>query len=302
MILRVYLNSARRWNAPLRRWERSFVTGAQKRALQQNQVSASSKEPPKPAVPPPVPPTAAFDSNQLVPIGIASGVALAAGGAYYYYNKNSAKDDKTAEVIVKEEAKAPAGAPSPPAVAASDTPKVAPSSSPPEKKTPSTASKAATPKDIPVTVVTASSGNRVTSIAVPDKMKNTVAASAVAVEHPADGNRVSVLLSPPKDEPAKDVAQEEAKVKDTASTQTAVEELQSATTFAATESLLQSHQSLWATSDSVFMNVDSLEKLSIPQLQARVLQLAAELKDRTRWEAIRLKEFLVMKEKETTDK
>jgi hypothetical protein len=37
------------------------------------------------------------------------------------------------------------------------------------------------------------------------------------------------------------------------------------------------------------------------QLQQRIGQLQYELQDRTKWEAIRLKEFLIMKEKEVSD-
>jgi hypothetical protein len=272
-MFRVYLSSARRWNAPLRRWERHFVTGAQKRALQQNQVAPSGKEPPAPPVPPPMPMT---DSNPLLlPIGIVSGVALAAGGAYYYYN--SKKDNETPLVTEKETTPAKV-APLQPSVAAVATAQATPAAPPPKETSLST-------------------GHRVTSIAVPPKMQNTTAPAAAmaAVQHPPDGNRVAVLLRPPVEPPGK--------VSDTASTHTAVAELQSATTLAATESLLQSHQSLWgATSDAMFPNADGLEQWSVPQLQARVYQLAAELKDRTKWEAIRLKEFLVMKEKETADK
>ena len=82
-------------------------------------------------------------------------------------------------------------------------------------------------------------------------------------------------------------------------TETALRALQNSTTDQATAALLQSHQSLW--SDATFLAAD-LDQLNRAQLQVRVVQLAAEMKDRTKWEAVRLKEFLAMKEKETADK
>ena len=63
---------------------------------------------------------------------------------------------------------------------------------------------------------------------------------------------------------------------------------------------MESHQSLWSAMDASFFS--DLDSLSNAQLKARVAQLAAEMKDRTKWEAVRLKEFLAMKEKETADK
>lgn len=42
-----------------------------------------------------------------------------------------------------------------------------------------------------------------------------------------------------------------------------------------------------------------VDELAAPQLRIRVVQLASEMKNRTKWEASRLREFLAMKEKET---
>lgn len=58
-------------------------------------------------------------------------------------------------------------------------------------------------------------------------------------------------------------------------------------------SLVASHQSLWSGAQ-----IAELESMTAPELKARILQLKAELQDRTKWEAVRLKEFLTMKEKE----
>ena len=45
-----------------------------------------------------------------------------------------------------------------------------------------------------------------------------------------------------------------------------------------------------------------LEALSVAELRVRVVRMAAEVEERARWEALRTKEFLSMKEKETSDK
>ena len=47
---------------------------------------------------------------------------------------------------------------------------------------------------------------------------------------------------------------------------------------------------------------EGLDDMTPAQLRARVMQLATEMKERTRWEALRLKEFLALKEKETADR
>mmetsp|Transcript_8255 Transcript_8255/g.15551 ORF Transcript_8255/g.15551 Transcript_8255/m.15551 type:complete len:608 (-) Transcript_8255:1923-3746(-) len=52
--------------------------------------------------------------------------------------------------------------------------------------------------------------------------------------------------------------------------------------------------------DEKFMK--ELEGLTIDDLKMRIIQLASEMNDRTRWEAVRLREFLGMKEKEISEK
>ena len=93
------------------------------------------------------------------------------------------------------------------------------------------------------------------------------------------------------------VKEKKENVMDTSSTIKAIEHLQSASTLEAAKSLIQSHQALWSSLDSTFFA--DLDSLSPAQLKARVVQLATEMKDRTQWEAVRLKEFLALKEKET---
>jgi hypothetical protein len=125
-------------------------------------------------------------------------------------------------------------------------------------------------------------GNRVAQISAPKGTGRTVA-PPVVVQHPAGGSRVLMHPPAPKQEPS---AAEAAK------------ELQAARETAM--SVEEAHHALRANLDeSLFADLDSL---SPSELKVRVVQLAAEMKERTKWEAVRLKEFLAMKEKETADK
>lgn len=135
------------------------------------------------------------------------------------------------------------------------------------------------------------SSSRVVSIQVPSKMKNSSKESAPTPSHPEKGNRVSMM-------PGK-AATTAAAVADDSVTKSAMQELTESNTARATESLIESHQTLWASMDEAFFK--DLDDLNNSQLKARVVQLATEMKDRTKWEAVRLKEFMAMKEKDTAD-
>ncbi|KAL7546672.1 hypothetical protein ACHAWF_010008 [Thalassiosira exigua] len=70
---------------------------------------------------------------------------------------------------------------------------------------------------------------------------------------------------------------------------------------------LQNSQTLAAAKTALRSDLDAehfadLESLSAADLRVRVVQLASEMSDRTKWEAVRLKEFLAMKEKEVGDR
>ena len=151
---------------------------------------------------------------------------------------------------------------------------------------------AAAPTTTPSTATKESPAqHRVVSIAVPSKMKNASPAAAAITPppHPTDGHRVGLPSRAPNSQP----------IDDTSVTERSLANLQSSLTEQAAEALVQSHQSTWS---SLLHPLQDLESLSQAQLQARLVQLAAELQDRTKWEAVRLKEFLAMKDKETTDK
>jgi len=143
--------------------------------------------------------------------------------------------------------------------------------------------------------------NRVVSIAVPPKMKNTAAPGdasspeAPIAAHPPGGNRVrTVAPSKSQPQPPSDI------MTSSAVTERAVAELRKGSETEARDAVVESHQSLWTEMDASFFS--DLDSLTPSQLKARIVQLATEMKDRTKWEAVRLKEFLAMKEKETADR
>jgi tRNA A37 N6-isopentenylltransferase MiaA len=126
-------------------------------------------------------------------------------------------------------------------------------------------------------------GNRVLSIQVPST-KRSPAKVPPPAEHPVDGSRVSMKPLPSSE----------------ASVEAAVKELESVMEEETSATLAKAHKSIRASFDeSLFQDLD---QMSAAGLKVRVVQLATEMEERTKWEAVRLKEFLAMKEKETADK
>ncbi|KAL7565293.1 hypothetical protein ACA910_014583 [Epithemia clementina (nom. ined.)] len=143
---------------------------------------------------------------------------------------------------------------------------------------------------------------------IPAMVMNESSSSAVAIPEKDKAHVDNLPLDESSSAPKKEVKKTEEKppmkrkeeavdVTDISSTKRAIEQLQSTSTTEAAKSLIQSHQALWTSLDSSFFA--DLDSLSMTQLKARVVQLATEMKDRTQWEAVRLKEFLALKEKET---
>lgn len=157
--------------------------------------------------------------------------------------------------------------------------------------TPTTAEQ---PTTKPTTDAAEAIPNKVRSIQVPEKMKNAKSTLALAVpSHPVTGNRVVGIVRPSA------APIQTATISDPSLTNRAIAQLKESESQA-TEAVLKSHQSLWSTMDQSFFQ--DLDALTPSQLKARIVQLATEMKDRTKWEAVRLKEFLAMKEKETAEK
>lgn len=253
--------------APSRRWLAAAATAKQKRGLEPHQLEGSKGATPKATkLPPPYEETplgvSPSSGGGEYMLPVAVAASFVAGGAYYFLN-------------VREQPK-PAG----------EVAEIT-MSNPPKKET-------KTKKEKTGTELAASfEGSRVRSIEVPSKMKNSTAETISAPFHPVKGNRVAVNMRPVGK--AATVVMEESSV-----TENAIKELNKSVTEKAADSLVKSHQSLWSAMDeSFFADLDSLNN---SQLKARVVQLATEMKDRTKWEAVRLKEFLAMKEQETADK
>lgn len=171
-------------------------------------------------------------------------------------------------------------------------------------------------QDEGVVAAAAADIHKVSVIPFPPGMRNTEASTtgnitAIPSSHPVDGNRV--LMYPTG---TANTATTSPPIHDASLTQQARERLlqqsgsgngtgtfqnnTNVTNTETVETLLQSHQSAWSYTEATYFA--DLEHLSRSQLQARIVQLAAEMKDRTKWEAVRLKEFLAMKEKETAER
>jgi MICOS complex subunit MIC60 len=145
--------------------------------------------------------------------------------------------------------------------------------------------------------------SRVVTIAIPPTMQNKAVVEDEEEELPASSSGHRVLMRPSVPINTTTLPEEEAAAamdQPAAVTISALQELQQSTSRQAEErtlSLLASHQSLVSASSMT----SDLDQLSPSQLQVRVVQLATELQDRTKWEAVRLKEFLALKERETAD-
>jgi len=79
----------------------------------------------------------------------------------------------------------------------------------------------------------------------------------------------------------------------------AMSELQTTTSLQNSKTLAAANAALRSDLDREYFS--DLDSLSPSELRTRVVQLATEMSDRTKWEAVRLKEFLAMKEKEVGD-
>jgi hypothetical protein len=261
--------------APSRRWLAAATAKQNKRGLQPHQLEGTKATSPHATGPPPpyeetplgVSPSSG-GGDFMLPVAIVA--SFAAAGAYYFLN-------------VREPPK-PAGE-----VAEIKM------SNPPKKIT--TPKKEKTKVEPAATSsvgesAASSEGNRVRSIEVPSKMKNSAAETISAPSHPVKGNRVGLQSSSKVAVPVV--------MEDSSATESAIQELNNSVTEKAVTSLVKSHQSLWSAMDESFFA--DLDALNSSQLKARVVQLATEMKDRTKWEAVRLKEFLAMKEQETADK
>jgi mitofilin len=137
-------------------------------------------------------------------------------------------------------------------------------------------------------------GNRVTSIHVPPKDPHLPLPDLPKDPgHPEGGNRVAMSIIPKTTTttPAPTII---------ATAQDAAMELDAAIHQEAVHTLHRAQQALKSTLEDTWLQ--DLDHLTPTQLRIRIVQLAKELQERTKWEAVRLKEFLAMKEDETADR
>lgn len=131
--------------------------------------------------------------------------------------------------------------------------------------------------------------------------------SEIALQHDPDGHRVTVVpqlvdLTVPQDLTPTVTATTMESSSQTSLVEHAMSELglDRDNTITVDETLKRAHALLKGSLDESFL-VD-LESLSPAQLRVRVVQLVSEMAERTKWEAVRLKEFLALKEREVTDR
>lgn len=143
------------------------------------------------------------------------------------------------------------------------------------------------PRSSKAEAISDATGNRVVEISLPNGSKGSTP-PIVVVGHPVGGNKVEmnpVLKTQSIDQ--------------TPSVDSALKELQSQLSQDTSRVLSQEHYELAKLSS---LDMSELDNMSPTQLKIRLVQLAKDLEERTKWEAVRLKEFLAMKEKEVEDK
>lgn len=301
MLRHAVTKSSRQVQNSLARRAYSAAKGNKKRALSKQQLAgtkstsgggSSAKTPPPnvtvktsppssasgaASAPPPAGEAGGVDSSSLV-IGV--GLLAAASATLYYFKSGTAVETPAPEAAAKE-----AESPKKNKTAKKESKEAAPA--PAVEKASEEAAPAAEEK--PKSVRDSEGANRVLQIDVGSEGTR-AAPEAKPESHPEGGNRVTMesFAKPAKKETTV------ATVKDS------IKELQASIDLETSEVAKRANQEVMRSFDQSLF--EGLDEMSAAQLKARVMQLATEMKERTRWEALRLKEFLAMKEKETADK
>jgi hypothetical protein len=252
-------------------------TSRQKRALNEKQLrgdqGAKAAAAPTSAAPPP-PPTQGGDGS-ILPVLLAVVAAAGAGAAYYNdmipglggSDSNSGSD----VVVVKPDT-------------TTEEKEAAPAAKAKQEDAP--AAKESATNEAPPQQDGAKSGHRVLEISLPHGSKRS-APPAVVTGHPVNGNKVS--MKPPSS----------SSVENPPTVDAALQELQAQISQDSSRALSEAHQEL---AKLISTDLSELDTLSTTQLKIRLVQMTKDMEDRTKWEAVRLKEFLAMKEKEVQDK
>ena len=301
---------------------RNAATSAQKRALTKEQVSGTkpsstgggSNAPSKSSSSGNAGGGSDGGGSSSSPLMALVGAAAVGGGAYYMDlipGMSKEEESSTPKVVEKEVKKVvtPTPAPAvqkveekkkekvvPKKVVEKEVKSVVTNEKPPEKKM---APETPTKPEL----------NRVINVQVPPK-NGRVSEALPPTEHTADGNRVSVeafkkvylkdtvVLNQATTNPTTPVP---TPVSPTAAmANEAMDELKPKQMSAVDEQMAKEQAMIRVTADETYLK--DLDSLSESQLRVRVVQLVSEISDRTKWEAVRLKEFLTMKEKEVGEK
>ncbi len=280
---------------------RTMITSAQKRALKKDQIkggessssTSSTGKPPIAGASPAATAEASGGGGGGSSLPLLAGVGIAGVGAAYYMDVlpldmiMGKKEEKADEVAVSEAAVEKEEADLSIAVAEEEAAvKVVE-----EKK-----------EEEPIVVEEKkSSGNRVLQITAPSGTGRE-SEPLPKVSHVEGGNRVSVAKFAGDDKEEKTTTTDVSAPTGEVAAQ-AEDELRSSSLTGKSvidEELARAHASMKASVDESYLK--NLDDLSPSDLRIKIVQLASEMGERTKWEAVRLREFLGMKEKEVGDK
>ena len=272
--------ASKRSTLQLRRFAAAGSSTAQKRALNKQQLApAAAVSPPagKPSSPPPATPPSTGSDFTLPAISMA---IVIAGGAYYFdifglqEKGSSTSTSSTKTSTITEKGNQPVKEDPVYQVKEDTIEEESNENIKPLESSEPTVTLEGTPD----------SGNRVVTIDFPKVVSRDIPPVRV-IEHPTSGNRVKVD------------ANKELTAKIPTAMDAAKELLNSEESAAA---LQQAYKALRVNQDRTLF--EDLDQLTTSELKIRIVQLAAEMKDQTKWEAVRLQEHLSRKEKEVADK
>ena len=288
----VFSIASKRSAIPLRHFATAATTGP-KRALNKQQIVETPPSNTPPVPPPPVPPSGDGVASGLVApaLGIATVIA---GGAYYFDVFGLKEEAKQTAVPTTEPAKEDVSEDPVYEVksegigdllgeATQEEEEPSPAAEDPVHEVKTTGGDAEAKEEPPASERGPAAGNRVLEINVPKVTQREVPPVRV-IEHPASGNRVEMHVNKPKEKvpTAMDAAKELLKPEQRAA------------------ALEAAYKAIRVTQDTSLF--EDLDHLTPSELKVRVVQLASEMKNQTKWEAVRLQEHLARKEKEVAEK
>ena len=310
---------------------RSFATSEKKRALNSQQLKGIKTEPKTSGIPPPEAPVAS-ESEKGSSLGPILALLLATGGAgAAYYNGlldgqlGDKYKSKSSTVVAKE--------PDPPTKIASKEPEAVPKKEAVAKTKTSSSKKAdeslakVAREEVALSKTEIEEFNEiiadviseatmevdgvqeaVAAIAEEEKKNAAVAEKAAKMAKKA----AKMAAAKKKKEEAAPIVEEQPPIVigsatiatstlDESKIMAEIQELKSQLNQKSDIALNEAHRELAKLGSLDIMGLD-LDKMTPSQLKVRLVQMARDLEERTKWEAVRLQEFLSMKEKEVEDR